>query len=222
MSGGVGSGGASGSASGGGQPVSPGAAADPSMEDILASIRRILTEDDPAPPPLHVERSTAPKPESDVLMLDASMLVPEPVPAPQTPHAVPAQATALLVAAPQATAPQAAAPQAETVQPLPVHVPVVIVTPTTMAASQPGHGDGALLAPDTAAAASASMGMLLKSVATSVDRQTLLHRGGPTLEEMVRDEMRPLLKSWLDENLSTLVERLVRAEIERLVTRATS
>lgn len=221
MSGGGSSGGASGSASGGaaggGQPVSPGAAADPSMEDILASIRRILTEDDPAPPPLHVERSTAPKPESDVLMLDASMLVPEPVPAPQTPHAVPAQATAPLVAAPQA-----AAPQAETVQPLPVHVPVVIVTPTTMAASQPGHGDGALLAPDTAAAASASMGMLLKSVATSVDRQTLLHRGGPTLEEMVRDEMRPLLKSWLDENLSTLVERLVRAEIERLVTRATS
>ena len=45
-------------------------------------------------------------------------------------------------------------------------------------------------------------------------------RGGPTLEDMVREELRPLLKTWLDTNLPALVERLVRAEIERVVGRA--
>ncbi len=36
------------------------------------------------------------------------------------------------------------------------------------------------------------------------------------LKDMVRDMIRPLLKSWLDDNLPTMVERLVRAEIERV------
>jgi cell pole-organizing protein PopZ len=49
---------------------------------------------------------------------------------------------------------------------------------------------------------------------------TQLYRGGPTLEDMVREEMRPMLKDWLDTNLPPLVERLVRAEIERMVGRA--
>jgi len=59
------------------QPGTPaGSGSDPSMEDILASIRRILSEEDvPAgvPPPPPVLR--APEPVSDVLVLDESMLV---------------------------------------------------------------------------------------------------------------------------------------------------
>lgn len=39
---------------------------------------------------------------------------------------------------------------------------------------------------------------------------------GDALSEMVRDMMRPMLKAWLDDNLPVLVERLVRAEIERV------
>jgi len=38
-----------------------------------------------------------------------------------------------------------------------------------------------------------------------------------TLEDLVRDEMRPLLKEWLDTHLPPMVERLVRAELERLI-----
>ena len=45
-------------------------------------------------------------------------------------------------------------------------------------------------------------------------------RSAPTIEDVVRSELRPLLKSWLDENLPGLVERLVRAEIEKLVSRS--
>ena len=38
----------------------------------------------------------------------------------------------------------------------------------------------------------------------------------PTLEDVVRETLRPMLKSWLDEHLPSLVERMVEAEIERV------
>jgi uncharacterized protein len=46
--------------------------------------------------------------------------------------------------------------------------------------------------------------------------QTVLVQNARTLEDLVREMLRPLLKSWLDDNLPALVERLVRAEIERV------
>jgi hypothetical protein len=46
--------------------------------------------------------------------------------------------------------------------------------------------------------------------------QTVLVQNARTLEDLVREMLRPLLKSWLDDNLPGLVERLVRAEIERV------
>ena len=39
----------------------------------------------------------------------------------------------------------------------------------------------------------------------------------PTLEDVVRETLRPMLKSWLDENLPRVVERMVQAEIERVI-----
>jgi uncharacterized protein len=38
----------------------------------------------------------------------------------------------------------------------------------------------------------------------------------PKLEDVVREALRPMLKSWLDEHLLGLVERMVEAEIERV------
>jgi hypothetical protein len=46
--------------------------------------------------------------------------------------------------------------------------------------------------------------------------QTVLVQNAQTLEDLVREMLRPLLKTWLDDNLPGLVERLVRAEIERV------
>jgi cell pole-organizing protein PopZ len=43
--------------------------------------------------------------------------------------------------------------------------------------------------------------------------------GSITIEDIVREEIRPLLKSWLDSHLPSLVERVVRAEIERVINR---
>jgi uncharacterized protein len=45
---------------------------------------------------------------------------------------------------------------------------------------------------------------------------TVLANNGRTLDDLVKEMLRPMLKVWLDDNLPTIVERLVRAEIERV------
>jgi hypothetical protein len=45
---------------------------------------------------------------------------------------------------------------------------------------------------------------------------TYLGNGGRTLEDMVMELMRPMLKEWLDQNLPAIVDRLVQKEIERI------
>jgi cell pole-organizing protein PopZ len=45
---------------------------------------------------------------------------------------------------------------------------------------------------------------------------TVLGNNARTLEDLVKEMLRPMLRAWLDDNLPGLVERLVRAEIERV------
>jgi cell pole-organizing protein PopZ len=146
------------------------------MEDILASIRRILNDETDAPPQSPSGPAVSEPHGTDVFELEHSMIVEEPAPEPSPPEAF--------------------APHMEESPP---H--------RAMKEEEP------LLAPSTAAAATASMGALVRVLG---QRQTPLYHGGPSLEDIVRDELRPLLKTWLDEHLAPLVERTVRAEIERL------
>ena len=44
----------------------------------------------------------------------------------------------------------------------------------------------------------------------------MLNQSSRTIDDLVQDMLRPMLASWLNENLPSLVERLVRAEIERV------
>ncbi len=46
--------------------------------------------------------------------------------------------------------------------------------------------------------------------------QTVLSNNARTLEDLVKEMLRPMLRSWLDDNLPGLVEKIVRAEIERV------
>jgi cell pole-organizing protein PopZ len=176
------------------------AGADPSMEDILASIRRILNEDEPGAAP-----GPAPNPDpNEPLALTEAMLVGEPAkpaaaPAPPPPPPPQPVVSPVVVAPPPPPAPP----------------------PAPIVAEPPSQSLDALMAPAAAAAASAAMGQLMRAV--SQDRGAALHRsGGPSIEDVVREELRPLLKQWLDQNLPPMVERLVRAEIERVVGRALS
>ncbi len=162
------------SAAGGAQP----GGGDPSMEDILASIRRILSEDETQPaaanPPTEAQAAG-----EGVLVLDPAMIVSDP------------------------------AHEAEPVTPAPAAAPPPPSPPATSSAG--------LVAPEAAAAAASSVEGLVR---TLTERTARVSSNGPTVEDIVREELRPLLKSWLDANLPPLVERLVRAEIERVVGRA--
>ena len=182
----------------GSQPTSAGggSGSDPSMEDILASIRRILSEDEPQPaeaPPAPEEAG-----ESDVLILDSSMeaVQPEPAPASMADNDVPEEVI------------------------VPPEPPVAMAAPTPAqpVSSTPPKPEPVLVAPEIAAAAASAVGGLLRTLAS--ERSTRVHSSGPTLEDLVREEMRPLLKHWLDTHLPEMVERLVHAEIERVVRRA--
>ncbi len=156
-------------------PASP--ADDPSMEDILASIRRILSEEEQQPTLAPTGGDEPPSEDDDVLVLEPSMMVPESIqPESEEP----------------ASAPVSASPET--------------ADPTS------------LVAPETARAAAASVAGLVATLAG--ERETRIHREGPTIEDLVRAELRPLLKTWLDTHLPPVVERLVRAEIERVVGRA--
>jgi len=87
-------------------------------------------------------------------------------------------------------------------------------------AGPPVEQDRSLLAPTAAAAAAASVSTLLQTVAAN--RASAVTRSGPSIEDAVRAELRPVLKQWLDAHLPGLVERLVRVEIERVVDRTLS
>ncbi|MFZ0019922.1 MAG: DUF2497 domain-containing protein [Acetobacteraceae bacterium] len=150
------------------------------MEDILASIRRILSEDE-APAADGNPPALTPPAGEGVLVLDPAMMVPESAP-------------------PESALPESALPE----------TPAAAEPPPRAAVS------ANLVAPEAAAAAASSVGSLVRTLA---ERSTQVHSGGPTIEDIVREEIRPLLKSWLDANLPPIVERLVRTEIERVVGR---
>ena len=181
-----------------GRPAAPAAGTgDPSMEDILASIRRILSEDQP-PPAARPSGNGAT--DDDVLVLDASMMVPDANP--------PATASDVAYTSPV---------QAEPVRN--VTFPALPPAVEPVRAPQP-ESLRDLLAPEAVAAAASSVGSLVRTIVA--ERSMQVYSGGPTIEDIVRAEVRPLLAQWLDENLPPMVERLVRLELERVVGRATS
>jgi cell pole-organizing protein PopZ len=182
------------------------------MEDILASIRRILNEEETPQPggPAAEDKGEA---DEDVLLLDQSMMVPadeaheevfDPEPVAKRPE--PPVRAAVPVVEPEPEPVVAAKP------PEPALPELAEATP------QPLGPQPDLMAPETAAAAASSLGSLVRTL--SAGRATQVYSGGPTLEDLVRAELRPLLKEWLDSNLPPIVERLVRIEIERVVGRA--
>jgi cell pole-organizing protein PopZ len=87
-------------------------------------------------------------------------------------------------------------------------------------AVSPASETSGLVTPESAAAAAMFVNNLVRTLAA--DRSMQVHSGGPTIEAVVREEVRPMLKQWLDNNLSPLVERAVRLEIERVVGRVGS
>ena len=198
-------------------PAETGSAAepDPSMDDILASIRRILNDDD----------KTAKDAAEGVLMLDPSMIVEDgPGPGagqPQSSAAEHATSEQHGHAGERELQPEIERPTLATPEET-VHSDLVIDDSPSPAPASVGREAAAaapsLVAPAAAAAAATSVGALMRTLAA--ERSAAVSRGVVTIEDLVREEIRPLLKAWLDNHLPPVVERLVQAEIERVVGRS--
>lgn len=215
---------------------------EPSMEDILASIRRILSEDDveePKPPAKaepeakrQPEPAPEPEPESpadDVFELTDDMVAAEPQREPEPePEPAPEPDEALDMSAFEAEPPPGATLASESMfepeQGLrPVRQPDAEPEPEPRAMFEPRRPDAApmeeaLIAPAVAEASTQALTELARAVAR--ERGIGLGARGMTLEDLVRDILRPILKDWLDQNLPYMIERIVRKEIERMVNRA--
>ena len=173
------------------------AQAEPSMEEILASIRRIISEEDQpagaAAPVLELTQPAeqAPQAESDIMVFEE-----EPPPAP-------APAPAPVAAAPPPV--QTPSPKVEPPVPAPAPAPAarVVEIPPPAAPEEPIISQGA------ASVAAGAFGKLAGSLRVS-------DAAGQTLEGMIRQLVRPMLKEWLDENLPAIVEAKVEAELERI------
>jgi cell pole-organizing protein PopZ len=224
----------------------PAKSQEPSMEEILASIRRIIADDDasksapraaeapkpaarpvppppprilpePAPPAAHMSAEPVEPPASaafdepveeegsDILDLTESMATPAFEPPPPSPP--PSQ--------PQAVSPglaPSALPQFRKIEAFSDvdfdegELKQASARSEAPAAPRAEH-ETALLSRETSAAVDSAFNALA---------QTVLVQNARTLEDLVREMLRPMLKSWLDDNLPGMVERLVRAEIERV------
>src|SRR6476646_10828666 len=175
-------------------------AQEPSMEEILASIRRIIADDDakPAKGP-----TGAPEPTPSAKQT-AAPATPPPAP-PAKPAASPSAAPDVFdlteAMTSQATPAPGPAPSFRTIDANP---DVVFANKPEPA---PAASDRALISSETVKAVDSAFNTLA---------HTVIGQNARTLEDLVREMLRPMLKSWLDDNLPGMVERIVRAEIERV------
>jgi cell pole-organizing protein PopZ len=93
---------------------------------------------------------------------------------------------------------------------------------TETAAARAVHRQPAFEPPPFESAAAPPPQILSRSTVSAVESafntlaNTVLSNNARTLEDLVKEMLRPMLKSWLDDNLPGLVERIVKAEIERV------
>jgi cell pole-organizing protein PopZ len=243
------------------------------MEEILASIRRIIADDEAKPAeakpadakpaeakPAAAEKPPAPPPKPAAPPPAARAPVMNDIP----PSKIPAAQAAVAKAAPPAAAPavsnsqddidamlagldeatseaeiRPAAPEVEEVFDLTDEMAVAPPEPSQpsfhkvepaddlefaeAAAARTVHRTPAFDAsPFETSAAPPQQQILSHSTVSAVESafnslaHTVLSNNARTLEDLVKEMLRPMLKSWLDDNLPGLVERIVKAEIERV------
>jgi len=239
---------------------------EPSMEEILASIRRIIADDEAKPPvaekpaspaaPAKPEKPAAPPPAakapvmndippSNIAAAKAAAAKPAPAPPPK-PAPAPAASNsqddidAMLAGLDEATSeaeirpPQPDGEVFELTNDMALPEPAPPPKPAfqkvepqddlefTEAAARPAHRQPAFEPPPFESHAPPPQQILSHSTVSAVESafnslaNTVLSNNARTLEDLVKEMLRPMLKSWLDDNLPGLVERIVKAEIERV------
>ena len=224
---------------------------EPSMEDILASIRRILSEDEvedkpkaPETPPPEPEPEPMPEPEPSPTfaqddidsMFDTPAPEPEPEPEPEPmPEPEPEDEPEddvleltedmVLEEAPEEPEPAFDINDFKVdlgdfePDPPPAIASRIIddYEPPPPRRPRPVDDDALMSPPNIDHGAS-----LLSNLAREIVRQKSFGLGNSaiTLEDLVNELLRPILKEWLDQNLPYMIERIVKKEIERMVNRS--
>jgi len=218
-------------------------AQEPSMEEILASIRRIIADDDaskpaklpepaaPKPPPAAaIPARPAPPPapppppavnkQSDIDAMLADLDKPKPAPKVEPPKPKPPAASDVLDLTEAMTAPTPSPGPAPTFRTIDGDSDVVFTDRPPEEPRRPAAPPPPL--PTLPPAAMSDAGLISHATAAAVDSafntlaNTVLGQNARTLEDLVKEMLRPMLKSWLDDNLPGLVDRIVRSEIERV------
>lgn len=177
------------------------------MEEILASIRRIISDEgggsapqpaaapEPPPPPPPMAKPAAPAPEARK---------PAPPPLPMDEESDVLELTEIVEARAEDSFRRAESNDVMFRDPEPPAreaPPVLAPRPAKPLVNEE------LLSQQASTAVSTAFGSLA---------QTMFSGDSRTVDDLVREMLQPLLKTWLEDNLPSLVERLVRAEIERV------
>ena len=229
---------------------------EPSMEEILASIRRIIADDEAKPEAAPASPAAAAKPEKSAAAAPAAKapavndIPPSAIPAAQAaaakaaPPPAPAASNsqddidAMLAGLDEATSEaeiRPAQPETEVFEltdemavPDAPQAPFQTVEPeddlefTEAVAAKASPRQPAYEPPPFESPAAPPPQILSHSTVSAVESafnslaHTVLSNNARTLEDLVKEMLRPMLKSWLDDNLPGLVERIVKAEIERV------
>ncbi len=177
------------------------------MEEIIASISRIIAEDNRSADARSADALRAPADRGGVLELteaiaaDGSVRRLAPLGASSPGPSSPGMGTGR---EPTSASPASRLdPEPQRPEPAPAPRPERILSPATSGA---------------AATAFARLGAVPRERRAEADQT--IGAGERTLEEIVRDTLRPLLQAWLDDHLPAIVERLVGEEIGRVVGEA--
>lgn len=164
---------------------------EPSMEEILASIRRIISEDGDGAGSATGEAPAAPRAAGGAMSSDVFDLIDE-------------------------------APPSARGGGLDDLMGMLDDEPPRARAAAPARGgfDDEGLMSRAAADQTAARFAQLAAMADQEPQMpsTRLSSGNPTLDELVREALKPVLREWLDYNLPPMVENMVRVEIERLAS----
>jgi hypothetical protein len=205
------------------ETAQPEAGPEPTLEASVQAEVLVLTEmvqDDGSVVSLPPAPADAPPGETD---RDDSSAPTEPADAPlATPPRSPEPAEAELVppwmrAEPMSTV--AAAP-ADTPDPTTADLPATTTTPSPdkerIAVPAEGFKKPELVSEEALAASTAALSQLAQSVSRTREPTPGQSK---TVDELVREAVEPMLKTWLDTNLPRIVERMVREAIDRVVRR---
>lgn len=200
---------------------------EPSMEEILSSIRRIISEDgerasgEPAgaPPPPEAPAAPPPKPaatapaRADEDVLELTEMVPD-----ETTSRSVEPAPIMAEPAPLPEPPMAPRPEPivePEPQPEPEPEPVATVQQPIVQPAPPR--DGRLMSQETELASAAALSILGQLIDPE---RKLNEEGRQMIEAAAREKIVPLLREWMDGNLASLIRELVREEIQRVMARA--